>query len=73
MATTSIEWINKHGSMARGKRELIGFLRGEALTMKESILANCYQCAGFYMDGRKDCEVKGARFMSSCRIGRAAP
>ena len=59
MTTTNIEWIKKHGSTARGKRELIGFLRGEALTMKESILANCYQCAGFYMDGRKDCEVEG--------------
>ena len=59
MTTTSIEWIKKHGSTARGKRELIGFLKGEALTMKESILANCYQCAGFYMDGRKDCEVEG--------------
>jgi len=59
MTTTSIEWIKKHGSTARGKRELIGFLGGEALTTKERILANCYQCAGFYMDGRKDCEAEG--------------
>jgi len=59
MATTSIEWIKKHGSTARGKGELIAFLKGEALTVKESILANCYQCAGFYMDSRKDCEVEG--------------
>jgi hypothetical protein len=58
MATTSIQWIKKHGSTARGKRELIAFLKGEALTVKESILANCYQCAGFYMDGRRDCEVE---------------
>jgi hypothetical protein len=58
-ATTSIQWIKKHGSTARGKRELIAFLRGGTLTMKESILVNCYQCTGFYLDGRKDCEVEG--------------
>ena len=46
----------EHGAR---KARMIGFFRGEALTMKESILANCYQCAGFYMDGRKDCEVEG--------------
>ncbi len=59
MVTTSIQWIKKHGSTARGKRELIAFFKGETLTMKESVLANCYQCTGFYMDGRKDCEVEG--------------
>ncbi len=58
MTTTSIEWIMKHGSTAQGKRELIAFLKGEVLTMKESILANCYQCTGFYTDSRKDCEVE---------------
>ena len=62
MTTASIEWIKKHGSTARGKRELITFLRGESLTMKESILANCYECTGFYMDGRRDCEVEGCAF-----------
>ncbi len=58
MTTTSLEWIKKHGSAAGGKREFIAFLRGKALTMKESILANCYQCTGFYLDGRKDCDVE---------------
>ena len=53
MTTTSIEWIKKHGSTAGGKREFIAFLRGKALTMKESILANCYQCTGFYLDGQE--------------------
>jgi hypothetical protein len=59
MTATTIEWIKKHGSTARGKRELIAFLRGETLTMKESILANCYECMGLYMDGRRDSEVEG--------------
>jgi hypothetical protein len=62
MTTTSIEWIKRHGSTARGKRELIAFLGGEALTTKESILANCYECTGFYLDGRKDCEAEGRPF-----------
>lgn len=38
---------------------MLAFLKGEILTMRESILANCYQCTGFYLDGRKDCEVGG--------------
>jgi hypothetical protein len=58
MRTTSIEWITKHGSTAQGKRELIAFLKGEALTVKESILANYCQCTGFYLDGKKDWEVE---------------
>jgi hypothetical protein len=59
MATTSIQWIKKHGTTAQGKRQLVAFLRGESLTMKDSILANCYECTGFYLGGRKDCEAEG--------------
>jgi hypothetical protein len=42
---------------AQGKEEFLRFQKGERLTMKEAILANCFQCAGFYSDGRKDCDV----------------
>ena len=57
MATTNIEWVEKNGTAARGKREYLAFLRGQHLTMKQRVLANCYQCTGMYTDGREDCEV----------------
>jgi hypothetical protein len=60
--TTSIPWIEKHGKTAQGKREWIAFLKGEPLTMKQRILGNCYQCTGFYTDGRKDCEAEECAF-----------
>ena len=58
MSTTSIEWIEKHGTTARGKKEYLAFLRGENLTMKQRILANCFQCTGMYTDGREDCQME---------------
>ncbi len=62
MSTTDIKWIERHGTTAQGKREYIAFLKGANLTMKQRILANCYQCTGFFTDGRKDCEVEGCTF-----------
>lgn len=62
MSTTSTEWIEKHGTTARGKKEYLAFLRGENLTMKQRVLANCFQCVGFYTDGKKDCEMEECTF-----------
>ncbi|MGD0236848.1 MAG: hypothetical protein ABSC55_20200 [Syntrophorhabdales bacterium] len=53
---TNVEWIEKNGTAARGKREYLAFLRGERLTLKQRVLANCYECTGMYTDGREDCE-----------------
>ena len=55
MMTTSVEWVEKNGTAARGKREYLAFLRGEHLTLKQRVLANCYECNGMYTDGREDC------------------
>lgn len=41
----------------RGKKELIKHLNKERLTLRQATLAYCYSCAGYYLDGRKDCEV----------------
>lgn len=40
----------------RGKQELLKHLRGEPLTLKEALLANCYNCNAGYADGRIDCK-----------------
>ena len=49
--------IPKNGVVAKGKKELEAHLRGEKLTSLESLLAKCYDCQGFYLDGKRDCGV----------------
>lgn len=51
------ENIEKHGSFARGKGELLRHLAGIKLTNKRAILAKCYDCMGFYADGRINCNM----------------
>jgi len=52
-----IKDIKKYGVVAKGKRELIKHLRGEQLTFRETLLAKCYDCLGYYRDGKMDCNV----------------
>ncbi len=49
------ESIRKHGTLVRGKRELLAYLDGKRLTAKQTILAKCFECMGFFADGRADC------------------
>ena len=45
------------GKKAKGRGELVRHRRGERLTLKEAVLANCYECMGGYTDGLCDCEI----------------
>jgi hypothetical protein len=40
---------------AQGKKEYLKFLRDEPLTLGEAIKAQCYQCMGYYQDGKEAC------------------
>ena len=53
-----IRSIRKHGKTARGQKELIKHLSGERLTLKQAVNAHCYDCTGFFADGKVDCGVK---------------
>jgi hypothetical protein len=53
----SIKDIEKYGIKAKGQQELIRYLNGERLTMKQAILAKCYDCLGGYCDAKNDCKV----------------
>jgi len=57
----------KFGIRARGRAELIKADRGESLTRGEAILAKCYECMGFYDDGKYDCLV------TTCPLHRYMP
>jgi len=53
-----VAWIRKHGKTAQGKNEYLEYMEtGKKLSHKQAIVANCYQCLGFYMDGKHDCEI----------------
>lgn len=49
--------INRTGIRAQGGRELKQYLYGKRLTRKQAIKAICYDCMGYYSDGRQDCEL----------------
>lgn len=50
-----IKNIRQNGKSARGQKELLKHLSGQRLTLKQAINAHCYDCTGFYDDGRVDC------------------
>lgn len=53
-----ISQVESIGTSARGKSELIKHLSGEKLTNRQMIISKCYDCMGFYADGRgQDCEI----------------
>jgi hypothetical protein len=55
MNSKRIDDIQKYGKTAKGKSELIRHLQGERLSRKEAIYAHCFECVGFFSDGRRDC------------------
>lgn len=54
-AIEQADWIESYGPTFQGKREIIKLYRGEPISAREAIRAKCYDCMGFYQDGRGDC------------------
>lgn len=54
----AIAAIEEHGLSAKGRGELIKYLNGEKCTQRQAILAKCYDCMGYYADGKVDCCIK---------------
>ena len=52
-----IKNIRQHGKTARGKNELLKHLSGQRLTLKQAVYAKCYDCAGYFADGKVDCKM----------------
>ena len=52
-----IKNIRRYGKTARGQKEILKHLSGERLTLKQAVLARCYDCAGLYADGKLDCNM----------------
>lgn len=49
--------IKQYGKTARGRNELLKHLEGGKLTLRQASLAHCYDCMGYYADGKVDCQL----------------
>jgi hypothetical protein len=56
MTYSKLDSVQK-GIKARGKGELLKHLTGGRLTQRQAIHAHCYECMGYYSDGKQDCLV----------------
>ena len=45
----------KEGKQAQGKNEYIKYLEGGKLTLRQAVKGKCYDCMGYYEDGKVDC------------------
>lgn len=59
MRADKIKSIRKHGKSARGQKELIKHIERHSLTLRQAVYAKCYDCTGFYADGKNDCCMPG--------------
>ena len=53
-----IEQIEKFGRRAKGRTPLLNYLKGKKIRPTKAILAKCYECVGYYVDGIQDCRIK---------------
>jgi hypothetical protein len=53
-----LESLKKVGMKATGQAELVRYWRdGKALTQQQAIKAKCYECCGYYADGKVSCDM----------------
>lgn len=51
-----IKYVEENGAHARGRNEYLKFLRGENLSLKQAVLAHCYDCTNMEA-GRQSCDI----------------
>ncbi len=49
--------IKRYGKAAKGRSEILRHLAGDRLTRGEAIMAKCYECEGYYLDGKVACSI----------------
>lgn len=57
MNSAKTQSIKQNGKTAQGRKELLKHLSGGKLTFKQAIYARCYDCMGYYADGKTDCDI----------------
>ena len=49
--------IEKVGMKAKGRAEMFKHLNGERLSRGQALKAVCYDCMGWFSDGKMDCGI----------------
>jgi len=49
--------VSEYGKQYRGKGLLLKHLEEKALTTRQAIVAKCYECEGYYVDGKVACPI----------------
>lgn len=57
MNSAKMQDIKQYGKTAQGRKELLKHLSGKKLTFKQAIYARCFDCVGYYADGKIDCDM----------------
>jgi len=65
--------IQQYGKTAKGKQELIKHLEGKRLTLKQAVNAHCFDCMGFYADGKQDCYMPNCPLHSFMAYNESRP
>lgn len=52
------EEVDEHGINTRDKKYLLAHLNKDKLSPSQAIHAKCYECMGYYIDGKQDCGIK---------------
>jgi hypothetical protein len=55
---TRLEEVEKYGLNTIDKKHLLAHLSGEKLTPMQTIHSKCYECMGYYVDGKADCGIE---------------
>jgi len=64
---TRHEEVEKYGINTRDKKYLLAHLSGEKLTPTQAVHAKCYECMGYYADGKVDCGISDCPLYQSHR------
>lgn len=52
-----VDQIMKYGKAYQGRNELLKYLKGGKLTIRQAAKAKCYECEAYYQDGKQSCAI----------------
>lgn len=50
--------VLKHGTKSQGMTNYLKYLNGKKIGLKGAVLAKCFDCMGYFADGRSNCGME---------------
>lgn len=51
------EDVKRIGMAAKGRAEMLKHLDGKKMPASRAVIAKCYDCMGYFADGKTDCQM----------------